>query len=419
MPVITRFAPSPTGYLHIGGARTALFNWLYAKRMKGQFLLRIEDTDQERNTPEAVQAIHDGLDWLGITSDQETVYQSGRRDRHIQVAMKLWNQGAAYEDNGAIRIRGIKGSQTIQDLVQGEVTWPQDIDDFVILRKDGTPTYMLASVVDDFDMQVSHVIRGDDHLNNAFRQLSIYRAMGWTPPVYAHIPLILDENGKKLSKRTGAAAVTDYQEMGIMSDAMLNYLARLGWGHENDELFTMDQAIGWFDIADVGRNPARLDRKKLSHINGYYIRNSPSQHLVTQIMPILNDQGINDIPLQQINHAVDALKERSSDLNAMVDGMKFLRSKAWPEISLGIELSDEEKKILSLINSSLKNVHWDHDRFMEAFHEIAEQLGIKLGAVISPLRMALTGSKISPPISDCLLILGRSESNRRIKDALL
>lgn len=418
MNIVTRFAPSPTGYLHIGGARTALFNWLYAKHRGGQFLLRIEDTDKARNTPEAVQAIHNGLSWLGIDHDGEVLLQSQRANRHAEVAMELLHSQNAYLDNGAIRIKGIKNPQTIRDLVQGEVTWPQDIDDFVILRADGTPTYMLAVVVDDHDMGVTHVIRGDDHLNNAFRQLSIYRALGWEPPVYAHIPLILDENGKKLSKRTGAAAVTDYQEMGILPEVMLNYLARLGWGHGNDEIFSMDQAIEWFDIVDVGRNPARLDRKKLSHINGHYIRNSPSQHLVTQIMPILNDQGIYDIPLQKINHAVDALKERSGDLNAMVDGMKFLRPSTWPEISLGITLGEDEKKILSLVESSLKNVDWNHDRFMEAFHEIAEQLGIKLGTVIAPLRMALTASKISPPISDCLLLLGRDESFVRIKDAM-
>jgi len=267
--------------------------------MGGQFLLRIEDTDKERNTPEAVQAIHDGMRWLGIDHDGDIFLQSQRVDRHVEVAMELLNSQDAYLDDGAIRIKGIKGPQTIEDLVQGEVTWPQDIDDFVILRKDGTPTYMLAVVVDDYDMGVTHVIRGDDHLNNAFRQLTIYHAMGWKPPVYAHIPLILDENGKKLSKRTGAAAVTDYQEMGILPEAMLNYLARLGWGHGNDEIFSMEQAIEWFDIKDVGRNPARLDKKKLANTNGHWIRSTSSPHLVTMIQPLLAAKGLVGLPLHE------------------------------------------------------------------------------------------------------------------------
>lgn len=415
MSIVTRFAPSPTGYLHIGGARTALFNWLYAKRMGGQFLLRIEDTDKERNTPEAVQAIHDGMRWLGIDHDGDIFLQSQRADRHTEVAMELLNSQDAYYDNGAIRIKGTRGKQTIDDLVQGTVTWPQDIDDFVILRKDGTPTYMLAVVVDDHDMGVTHVIRGDDHLNNAFRQLSIYRAMGWHPPVYAHIPLILDENGKKLSKRTGAAAVTDYQEMGILPEAMLNYLARLGWGHGNDEIFSMEQAIEWFDIKDVGRNPARLDKKKLAHINGHYIRNSASHHLVTQIMPRLRDRGMDSLPLQKINQAVDALKERSTDLNAMVDGMKFIQA-ARP-IPLAEPLNNEDKLILARVYSYLKEAEWNHDSIMDALRGAADNLNIKLGAAVAPLRMALTGSKTSPPIADCLLLLGALESNYRIRDA--
>lgn len=416
MTIVTRFAPSPTGYLHIGGARTALFNWLYAKRMGGQFLLRIEDTDKERNTPEAVQAIHDGMRWLGIDHDGDIFLQSQRADRHREVALHLVDWMLAYYDDGAVRIRGTKGPQTIRDQVQGEVTWPQDIDDFVILRKDGTPTYMLASVVDDYDMGVTHVIRGDDHLNNAFRQLTIYRAMGWIQPIYAHIPLILDENGKKLSKRTGAAAVTDYQEMGILPEAMLNYLARLGWGHGNDEIFSMEQAIEWFDIKDVGRNPARLDAKKLSHINGHWIRQTPSHHLVTMIQPLLADRGLDQLSLRQINHAVDALKERSTDLNALVDGMAFIQASR--PIPLAEPLDSEAKVILTRVYTHLKEIEWNHDSIMDSLRGAAESLGIKLGAAVAPLRMALTGSKTSPPIADCLLLLGPLEANDRIKDAM-
>lgn len=416
MSIVTRFAPSPTGYLHIGGARTALFNWLYAKRMGGQFLLRIEDTDKERNTPEAVQAIHDGMRWLGIDHDGDIFLQSQRADRHREVALRLVDWMLAYYDDGAIRIRGTKGTQTIRDLVQGEVKWPQDIDDFVILRKDGTPTYMLASVVDDYDMGVTHVIRGDDHLNNTFRQQSIYRAMGWLQPIYAHIPLILDENGKKLSKRTGAAAVTDYQEMGILPEAMLNYLARLGWGHGNDEIFSMEQAIEWFDIKDVGRNPARLDKKKLAHINGHYIRQTPSHHLAMKILPELHKRGVETPPFDKILGAMDSLKERSADMNALVDGSMFL----WANrpIALAEPLSSEDKQILARVYSYLSEAEWNHDAIMEALKGAAENLGIKLGAAVAPLRMALTGGKNSPPITDCLILLGPLESNDRMRDAM-
>jgi glutamyl-tRNA synthetase len=416
MTIVTRFAPSPTGYLHIGGARTALFNWLYAKRMGGKFLLRIEDTDKERNTPEAVSAIHAGMAWLGLNADEHPKYQSANKDRHVEVAMALLNSQDAYLDDGAIRIKGIKGSQTINDLVQGTVTWPQDIDDFVILRKDGTPTYMLAVVVDDHDMGVTHVIRGDDHLNNAFRQMSIYRAMGWPIPAYGHIPLIMDENGKKLSKRTGAAAVTDYQEMGILPQAMVNYLAKLGWGHGNDEIFSLEQAVEWFDIKDVGRNPARLDKKKLAHINGHYIRQTPSHHLAMKILPELHKRGVETPPFDKILGAMDSLKERSADMNALVDGMMFLWAKS--PIELSEPLSDEDKLVLIRVRESLEQAEWNHDGVMNALNGAAEGLGIKLGKAIAPLRMALTGSKTSPPIWDCLRLLGISESNDRIREAL-
>jgi glutamyl-tRNA synthetase len=416
MTIVTRFAPSPTGYLHIGGARTALFNWLYARHTGGQFLLRIEDTDKERNTPEAVQAIYDGMKWLGLDHDGEIVLQSERAARHVEVAKQLVDDMLAYYDDGAVRIRGTKGAQTINDLVQGEVTWPQDIDDFVILRKDGTPTYMLAVVVDDHDMGVTHVIRGDDHLNNAFRQMSIYRAMGWPIPAYGHIPLILDENGKKLSKRTGAAAVTDYQEMGILSEAMLNYLARLGWGHGNDEIFSMEQAVEWFDIKDVGRNPARLDKKKLMNLNGHYIRKSSSQYLAEKILPGLQGRGIPTPPQDKLLGAVDALKERSSDMNALIEGTMFLWAKS--PIILSEPLNDNEKMVLSLVNNAIKHVEWDHDHIMEVLNGVAENLNLKLGKVVAPLRMALTGSKTSPPIVDCLTLLGNEEVFLRIQEAL-
>lgn len=416
MTIVTRFAPSPTGYLHIGGARTALFNYLYAKKMGGKFLIRIEDTDKARNTPEAVAAIFEGLAWLGLNSDDHAIYQSSRAERHVEVAMELLHSQDAYYDNGALRIRGFKGSQTIDDLVQGSVTWPQDIDDFVILRSDGSPTYMLSVVVDDYDMGVTHVIRGDDHLNNAFRQLSIYKAMAWPIPAYAHIPLIFDENGKKLSKRTGAAAVEDYRDdFGILPEAMLNYLARLGWGHGNDEIFTVEEAASWFDIKDVGRNPARLDKKKLASINGHYIRETSPSRLSKLVRPMLAAQGITPDPLA-LQAVIAVLQERSADLNALTAGTNFL----WISrpITLAEPLGLEDKATLNSVEFLISDLDWDGERLVFALHEFAKDSGLKLGKIVAPLRMALTGSKISPPIGDVLVLLGRDESLARIKDAL-
>lgn len=417
MTIVTRFAPSPTGYLHIGGARTALFNYLYAKRMGGKFLLRIEDTDKARNTPEAVQAIYGGMNWLGLHHDGDVVLQSTREARHVEVAKQLLERDQAYYQDGALRIRGIKGSQTISDLVQGNVTWPQDIDDFVILRSDGTPTYMLAVVVDDHDMGITHVIRGDDHLNNAFRQLSIIKAMDWDQPAYAHIPLINDENGKKLSKRTGAAAVEQYRdEFGILPRAMVNYLARLGWGHGDDEIFSLEQAIEWFDIADVGRSPARLDKKKLANINGHYIRQIEPHHLALMIQPELHKRGVETTDYDTIVGAMAALRERSADMNALVDGTMFL----WAErpIKLDEPLIDPGyHHILGVISDNIEAVDWTADDLHTALNRAAEELELKLGKVVAPLRMALTGSKVSPPITDVMLLLGHDETFARIKDA--
>jgi len=416
MTVVTRFAPSPTGYLHIGGARTALFNWLYARHMGGQFLLRIEDTDKARNTPEAVHAIMDGLAWLGLEHDGQVVLQSERAQRHKDVAVSLLVNDQAYYDDGAVRIRGIKGPQTIEDLVQGPVTWPQDIDDFVILRSDGTPTYMLSVVVDDYDMGITHVIRGDDHLNNAFRQLSIYRAMGWDVPQYAHIPLILDESGKKLSKRTGAAAVTDYQEMGILPSAMLNYLARLGWGHGNDEIFSIAQAIEWFDIKDVGRNPARLDKKKLANINGHYIRQTDPGILTYWISTMLTAKLV-DHDKNVLLEAMKTLQERSADLNAMRDGTMFL----WATRPITIEEKAREKldnKILEDLDELLVYHVWDKEALELQVKSYAEREGLKLGVVAGALRAALTGSNISPPIFDVMILLGMEETISRMRDAI-
>ena len=395
-----------------------MFNWLYAKKMGGKFLLRIEDTDQARNTPEAVAAIHGGLAWLRLTSSEPTVLQSSRQARHVEVAMELLHSQDAYLDNGAIRVKGIKGPQTINDLVQGEVTWPQDIDDFVILRSDGTPTYMLAVVVDDYDMGVTHVIRGDDHLNNAFRQNSIYKAMGWRLPTYGHIPLIFDENGKKLSKRTGAAAVEDYRDdMGILPEAMLNYLARLGWGHGNDEVFSMEEAAEWFDIKDVNRNPARLDKKKLLNLNGQYIRKIEPHHLALKLLQRFKARGI-DPAYDTLVGAMSILRERSADLNALVDGAMFL----WAHRPIAIEEKARAKiqpMVLSDVRAMLAFQVWDKDIIEAAVKQYAEISSWKLGDVAAALRAALTGSTVSPPIFETMILLGKDETLLRLKDAII
>jgi glutamyl-tRNA synthetase len=464
MSIVTRFAPSPTGYLHIGGARTALFNYLYAKKMGGKFLLRIEDTDKERNTPEAVQAIYNGLSWLGLKHDGDVVLQSERADRHRQVAYNLLASGHAYCDYTTpeqmevyrkdwsvsgkkgpfrydspyrdqqsntpfipdqaftIRLKAPRdGSTTINDLVQGEVTVQnKELDDMILLRSDGTPTYMLAVVVDDYDMGVTHVIRGDDHLNNAFRQIPIYDGMGWTRPTYAHIPLIHDDQGKKLSKRTGAAAVEDYRDdLGILPEAMINYLARLGWGHGDDEIFSIDQAVDWFDIKDVKRNPARLDAKKLANINGYYIRNTHPAQLAILISPKLTSQGI--IPhIGTLVGAMVTLRERSADLNALADGTMFL----WAKRPIPIDekansrITDDTRKILSSLHKSLASSIWQEADQKFVIERTMEEFELKMGKVVEPLRIALTGSTVSPPIFDVMNLLGKDEALSRIKDLL-
>lgn len=393
--------------------------------MGGKFLIRIEDTDKERNTPDAIEAIFTGLAWLGLDPDEDIVLQSRNAARHVEVANQLIDQGMAYYDPNnvneegqrAVRIRGIKGEQTIEDLVQGTVTWRQDIDDFVILRSDGTPTYMLAVVVDDHDMGVTHVIRGDDHLNNAFRQLSIYKAMNWPIPQYGHIPLIHGEDGKKLSKRTGAASVDEYRmDMGILAPAMVNYLARLGWGHGNDELFTMEQAIEWFDIKDVGKGAARLDRKKLASINGHYIRNTEPEILARDwVGPLLHEQGI-DWDDATLVGAMAALRERSTDLNALAKGTQFL----WDLRPIFIEEKAREKldaKILEELDELLVGTPWDKDHLEHRVKAYADVMGHKLGVVAGVLRAALTGSTISPPIFDVMVLLGMEQTLGRIRDA--
>jgi glutamyl-tRNA synthetase len=457
--VVTRFAPSPTGYLHIGGARTALFNWLFARRHGGQYLLRIEDTDRARSTKEAIDAILDGLSWLGISGDGEPYFQSQFEKRHAEVAHQLIEKGAGYrcyltaeelqarrektqaerrpfriesewrdrtdwpEDKPyVVRIKAPREGETvIEDLVQGQVTVANaEIDDFVLLRSDGTPTYMLAVVVDDHDMGVTHVIRGDDHLNNAFRQLAIIRAMGWPEPIYAHVPLIHGFDGAKLSKRHGALGVDSYRdELGILPEALFNYLLRLGWGHGDDEIISREQAVEWFDINHVGKSPSRFDLKKLEYLNGHYMREADDARLATLVSPKF---GLSYEELPLLIRAMPELKARAHNLNELTEGAEFLFAQRplVPDERAAALLTGDARAHLALAHAALAAApKWEHDPLDAAVREVAERNSLKLGKLAQPLRAALTGKTTSPGIFDVLVLLGKDESLARIADQML
>ena len=453
--VVTRFAPSPTGYLHIGGARTALFNWLFAKHHGGKYLLRIEDTDRARSTEPAIEAIFDGLEWLGLAGDEPAVFQFARSDRHAEVAHQLLAPGHAYRcyltseeltarreaaqaerrpfrivsewrDADAatwpegqpyvVRIKAPREGETvIEDLVQGTVTVANaELDDFVLLRSDGTPTYMLAVVVDDHDMGVSHVIRGDDHLNNAFRQLAIIDAMGWSRPFYGHIPLIHGSDGAKLSKRHGALGVDAYRdELGILPEAMFNYLLRLGWGHGDSEIISLEQAIEWFDIDHVGKSPSRFDIAKLQNLNGHYLREADDARLAELVAPRMT--GAVDLGL--LARAMPVLKVRAKDVNELAASAAFLFAQRPLALEPKAEalLTDEARALLSQIAARLTaQDDWSLEALEASLKAMAEELGLGLGKLAQPLRAALTGQTTSPGIFDVLVLLGRDESLARI-----
>jgi len=457
--VVTRFAPSPTGFLHIGGARTALFNWLFARHHGGKFLLRIEDTDKVRSTAEAIEAILDGMRWLGLDWDGHEYYQSQFWARHAEVAHRMLERGHAYrcymtqeelaaqreeaqrerrpfrinspwrdvsDEQGdkpfVIRLKAPRDGETvIEDRVQGRVTVQNaEIDDFILLRSDGTPTYMLAVVVDDHDMGVTHVIRGDDHLNNAFRQLAIIRAMGWPEPVYAHVPLIHGADGAKLSKRHGALGVDAYRdELGLLPEAVSNYLLRLGWGHGDDEIISREQATEWFDLDHVGKSPSRFDFKKLENLNGHYIREADDQRLADLIAPRLDISGDQKALLVK---AMPELKPRANTLLQLADGARFLfvsRPLDLDEAAASL-ISPEARELLHRTNDKLAALaNWDAPSLEAAIREVAEESGVKLGKLAQPLRAALTGRTTSPGIFDVLALLGRDESLARIADQIV
>ncbi|WP_181701823.1 glutamate--tRNA ligase [Chthonobacter albigriseus] len=469
-PVVTRFAPSPTGFLHIGGGRTALFNWLYAKRHGGTMLLRIEDTDRERSTDAAVAAIIDGLTWLGLTWTGDPISQFERAGRHAEVARSLVDAGKAYycfctaqeldemretakaegrppRYDGRWRDRdpaeappGVKptirikapldGETVVNDQVQGRVVFPnKDLDDFIILRSDGTPTYMHAVVVDDHDMGVTHIIRGDDHLTNTARQQIIYSALGWEVPVMAHIPLIHGADGAKLSKRHGALGVDAYRAMGYLPAALRNYLVRLGWAHGDAEILSTEEMIALFDLEGIGRSPSRFDFAKLENLNGHYIRHTDDAELLTHLEILLDHipsgpalkAKLDEAMRARLVAAMPGLKERAKTLLELLDGAQFLFAERplQPDEKAGQLLDDAGRAALSALLPLLGDLQdWTASSTEAAVRAYAEAAGLKLGKVAQPLRAALTGRSTSPPIFDVLAVLGRDEALARIRDAV-
>jgi glutamyl-tRNA synthetase len=466
--IVTRFAPSPTGFLHIGGARTALFNWLYARGRGGKMLLRIEDTDRERSTDAAIAAILDGLRWLELDWDGDVIYQYSRAARHREVAEALLASGNAYrcyatpEELAAMRERaraagrtrlydgmwrdrdpseapaGMKptirlrapqtGETVIEDQVQGRVVWQnENLDDLVLLRADGTPTYMLAVVVDDHDMGVTHIIRGDDHLINAARQKQIYDALGWDIPNMSHIPLIHGPDGSKLSKRHGALGVDAYRAMGYLPAALRNYLVRLGWSHGDQEIFSTDEMIAAFDLSGVGRSAARFDFAKLESLNGHYIRQSDDQSLVKMFEGVLNylpngtglKAKLNDKTRAQLLQAMPSLKERAKTLIELIDSAYYIFADRPLEMDpkAAALLTPENRDLIARLRAALEGVtDWRAETTEAALRAFADENGLKLGAVAQPLRAALTGRTTSPGIFDVLAVLGRQECLARLGD---
>ncbi len=464
MTVTVRFAPSPTGLLHIGGARTALFNWLFARHHGGTFRLRIEDTDRVRSTKESIKAIVDGLKWLNLNWDGEIVFQSARAKRHAEIAHELLARGHAYycyctpEELEAMRTKAVaekrsvrydgtwrdrdpieaplnispvirlrteqESKTTIHDLVQGKVTVANSqLDDLIILRANGTPTYNLSVVVDDHDMDITHVIRGDDHLNNAFRQAQIYRALDWTLPEFAHIPLIHDASGTKMSKRRGTVAMDDYRALGYLPEAMSNYLLRLGWSHGNDEIISTDQAIEWFDIDDVNRGAARFDQAKLDNVNAHYIRkardDSSLVELVAQHLETKLGCSLSNMDRSRLLRAMPVIKPRAKTIVELAERSLFcITSKPISISSDAMKfITADGRLLLKELALILAPINWNMTATASCLYDFANSKGIKIGVIGREIRSALTGSPTSPGIFEVMEILGRDETLARLKDA--
>ena len=461
-PVVTRFAPSPTGFLHIGGARTALFNWLYARGRGGRFLLRIEDTDRARSTPEATEAILDGLRWLGLDWDGEAVSQFAQAPRHREAAEAMLDAGHAYkcwatkeeidafrekakaekrpplfrspwrdDQDGpadqpyAIRLKAPRdGEITVADAVQGDVTWKADqMDDLILVRSDGTPTYMLAVVVDDHDMGVTHVIRGDDHLTNAARQTLIYRALGWEVPVFAHIPLIHGPDGAKLSKRHGALGVEAYRDMGYLPEGLRNYLARLGWSHGDDEFFSDAQMLDWFDLPGINKGAARFDFDKLAHLNGQHMREADPARLTAAAAALYaaqHDAALPDARRDMLQAAMPGLQSRAKTVKELLELSYYIFADGKLDFDAKAQkqLTDTTRPLLAALTSRLRNASsWHVEELEGIVREFAESEDLKLGKVAQPLRAALTGRAVSPGVFDVMATLGRDISLARLEDA--
>jgi glutamyl-tRNA synthetase len=460
--VVVRFAPSPTGMLHIGGARTALFNWLFAKHHNGKFYLRIEDTDRERSTESAVQAIFDSLNWLGLKHDGDVVFQFKRASRHREVAEQLVKEGKAYycysspeeleqmreiaKKNGlppryngcwrdknpkdapigidpVIRLKAPQTGETIiQDIVQGVVKIEnKQLDDMVLLRADKTPTYMLSVVVDDHDMGITHIIRGDDHLNNAFRQYHLYKACGWDVPAFAHIPLIHGSDGAKMSKRHGATGTDAYKEMGILPEAMKNYLLRLGWGHGDDEIIPEEKAIEWFDLDHVGRSPSRFDLAKLIHLNSHYIKTANNKRLIKDILPILHEKklSIHDDSLKIIESGMNSLKERAKTLIGLAESSEVYIQKPDLDSKAKEHITEELITHVKNFRDLLKNIDDFSQQSIESiFRDYANLKEIKLGIIAMSMRIVITGKTISPNLFEIIALLGKNEVMDRIESFL-
>jgi glutamyl-tRNA synthetase len=460
--IVTRIAPSPTGYMHIGTARSALFNWLFARRHGGTFLLRIEDTDRARSTPQATDAILQGMAWLGLEHDGDAISQFARADRHAEVARAMLEAGEAYkcfstqeeiaafreaaraegrstlfrspwrdadpathpDGDYVLRVKAPASGETIvEDEVQGTVTFRNDLlDDMVILRSDGSPTYMLAVVVDDHDMGVTHVIRGDDHLSNTPRQLMIYAAMGWQPPIYAHMPLIYGADGKKLSKRHGATGVEEYQAMGYPAAGMRNYLARLGWSHGDDEFFTDEQARAWFDLAGINKSPARFDFKKLEHLCGQHIAIMEDADIVAQIEGYLDAAAQPELTTAQkggLKSAMYCLKDRARTFPDLLDKAHFVLANRpiTADEKAAKALDDVSRGILSELTPHLQNASWSRDELEGLLNSFCAARELKFGKLAAPMRAALAGRSATPSVFDMMLVLGREESIARLTDA--
>ena len=460
--IVTRIAPSPTGYMHVGTARTALFNWLYARGRGGKFLLRIEDTDRARSTPEATQAILDGMAWLGLDHDGEAVSQFERAPRHAEIAQAMLASGHAYKcfasqdeiaafreqaraekrstlyqspwrdaDRAShpdaayvIRLKAPRDGETvIDDSVQGRVVIKNDqLDDMICLRSDGTPTYMLAVVVDDFDMGVTHVIRGDDHLSNAARQILVYRAMGWPLPVYAHIPLIHGADGKKLSKRHGALGVSEYREMGYPAAAMRNYLARLGWSHGDDEFFSDAEALAWFDLGGIGKSPARFDFKKLDNISGKHIAAMPDAALVAEVEGFLAATGKPPLQVQKkqsLKRAAYCLRSGVKRISQAIEKASFILNDRplKMEEKAAASLNIVSRGILRELTPQLQNASWERDTLEGVLNALAAAHDLSFGKLAAPLRAALAGRSATPSVFDMMLVLGREETIARLNEA--